>query len=227
MVKTGRYACGVRLGSGKETRDRIVASSVELFARQGFHATSVQQIVEDAQVTKGAFYHHFSAKEDILFEIMEFLQLDFARRAASVIEDAQRSGESAADTIAKIISATFEMNDEFGAYSLVWVSEMRLLQDETLDSARLTELVANAQSNIHVVSEVIRRGIAAGEFAPMPDVGAIALAITSLPSYYKLLSPHKVIDVAAAGRMWADFSLHGLRGDVVGVGPRSTGSAIT
>jgi TetR/AcrR family transcriptional regulator, cholesterol catabolism regulator len=216
-VKTGRYACDVRLGSGQDTRERIVAAAVELFARQGFHATSVQAIVENARVTKGAFYHHFQAKEDILFEIMEFLQLDFARRAQAVVSAAEHTGESAAQTIGKIVGASVEMNNDFGAYNLVWVSEMRLLQDETLDSARVTALVANAQKNLRLVSDVIRRGIAAGEFRSMPDVGAIAVAISSLPSYYKLLSPYKVIDVAAAGRMWADFFLHGLGGPAVGV----------
>ena len=52
-----------------EARDRIVAAATELFGRQGYEATSTRQIVEAAQVTKGALYHWFSSKEDLLTSI--------------------------------------------------------------------------------------------------------------------------------------------------------------
>ena len=42
---------------------------MDLFAANGYDGTSVQQIVERAGVTKGALYHYFTAKEDILLEI--------------------------------------------------------------------------------------------------------------------------------------------------------------
>jgi AcrR family transcriptional regulator len=48
---------------------RILTAAVELFAEKGFDATSVQEIVERAAVTKGALYHYFSAKDDLLYEI--------------------------------------------------------------------------------------------------------------------------------------------------------------
>jgi AcrR family transcriptional regulator len=56
----------------------------ELFARDGFANTSVQQIV-DAAVTKGAMYHHFRSKDDLAFGIYEHLltlQGDHPRRSS-------------------------------------------------------------------------------------------------------------------------------------------------
>jgi AcrR family transcriptional regulator len=200
----------MRLGSGQETRDRLVAAAVKLFARQGFHATSVQAIVEMAQATKGAFYHHFDAKEDVLFEILEFFQLEFGRRAAEVVAVADAQGSGAKETIGNIVETAIELYGDFGDYYLVWVSELRMLQDETFDSERLATLAHNAQANLRLISGVIRRGIAAGEFRPMSDLGAVAIAISSLPMYFRALSPGKPIDVRTGRKMWADFFINGM-----------------
>jgi AcrR family transcriptional regulator len=50
-------------------RPQILAAALDLFAEKGFAATSVQEIVIRAGVTKGALYHYFAAKDDILYEI--------------------------------------------------------------------------------------------------------------------------------------------------------------
>ena len=53
--------------------DDVTRAAVELFATQGYANTSVQQIVEAAGVTKGAMYHYFESKDDLLFGIYERL----------------------------------------------------------------------------------------------------------------------------------------------------------
>ena len=50
-------------------RQRIVAAAVALFAEQGYDATSVNQVVARAGVAKGALYHHFESKDDLLYEV--------------------------------------------------------------------------------------------------------------------------------------------------------------
>jgi len=53
--------------------DDVTRAAVELFAAQGYANTSVQQIVEAAGVTKGAMYHYFESKDDLLFGIYDRL----------------------------------------------------------------------------------------------------------------------------------------------------------
>lgn len=53
--------------------ERLMRVSVELFARYGYAQTSVQQIVDAAGVTKGALYHYFDSKDDLLFDIYDRL----------------------------------------------------------------------------------------------------------------------------------------------------------
>lgn len=52
-----------------ETRNRLVAAAVELFTRQGFHKTTVEQITEAADVAKGTFFNHFPSKEAVVDEM--------------------------------------------------------------------------------------------------------------------------------------------------------------
>ncbi|HUG85266.1 MAG TPA: TetR/AcrR family transcriptional regulator [Euzebya sp.] len=49
--------------------DRLVAAGTHLFANQGYERTTVQEVVVAAGVTKGAMYHYFTSKDDLLYEI--------------------------------------------------------------------------------------------------------------------------------------------------------------
>ncbi len=51
--------------SPAETRERLVSAAVGLILRQGFPATTVDQICTEAGVTKGGFFHHFANKDAI------------------------------------------------------------------------------------------------------------------------------------------------------------------
>ena len=49
-------------GTGKE---KILQVASELFYRQGYNATGIQQIIDEAGVAKGTFYTHFKTKDDL------------------------------------------------------------------------------------------------------------------------------------------------------------------
>ncbi|MFE0422649.1 TetR/AcrR family transcriptional regulator [Streptomyces sp. NPDC058953] len=48
---------------------KLLSAATRLFAEHGYDGTSVQEIVEAAGVTKGALYHYFGSKEDLLQEV--------------------------------------------------------------------------------------------------------------------------------------------------------------
>ena len=53
------------------TVERILAEAARLFLQKGYEKTSMQDIMEGTGLSKGAIYHHFSSKEDILLRIGE------------------------------------------------------------------------------------------------------------------------------------------------------------
>src|SRR5262244_2750364 len=54
-----------------DTRERIQAIALELFAEQGYEKTSLREIAERLGVTKAALYYHFKSKEDIVRSFVE------------------------------------------------------------------------------------------------------------------------------------------------------------
>ena len=53
------------------TRADLIAAADRLFTGNGFHATSLDAIADDAGYTKGAVYSNFAAKEDVFFAVYE------------------------------------------------------------------------------------------------------------------------------------------------------------
>ncbi len=55
------------------TRARLITTAAELFRRQGYAQTGVNQIIQEADATSGSFYHFFAAKEDLLLAVVDHI----------------------------------------------------------------------------------------------------------------------------------------------------------
>jgi AcrR family transcriptional regulator len=71
MWKNGGMARVTRAESKERTRQRLLAEAQRLFRERGYAATSLEQIAEAAEVTKGAIYGHFASKEDLMLSALE------------------------------------------------------------------------------------------------------------------------------------------------------------
>ncbi|MDH5778773.1 MAG: TetR/AcrR family transcriptional regulator, partial [Gammaproteobacteria bacterium] len=49
----------------QQSRERILQSAVRLFTHKGFDNTSIDEVMADADLTRGAFYAHFKSKQDL------------------------------------------------------------------------------------------------------------------------------------------------------------------
>ena len=59
-----------------DTREKIMEAAQDLFYRQGYQATPVNQIIEQAGVSKPTFYHHFPSKEDLCVAYVQHRRVD-------------------------------------------------------------------------------------------------------------------------------------------------------
>ena len=55
----------------EKTRAKILESAATIFRRQGYHATGVDKVMEEAGLTAGGFYAHFPSKDALLAEALE------------------------------------------------------------------------------------------------------------------------------------------------------------
>ena len=92
-------------------RERLVVAAVDLFAEQGYDATTVAQIAERAGVTKSTFFRHFPDKRELLVAGQETL----SRLLAEGITDAPADAsplEAVANGLRRAATAMGPMNRE-------------------------------------------------------------------------------------------------------------------
>jgi AcrR family transcriptional regulator len=84
---TQRAASDRRLTArGEERRAQLLDLATSRFARDGYHATSVSDIVNGLGVGKGVFYWYFDSKEQLFLEILKSAQRDLRRSEHHAID---------------------------------------------------------------------------------------------------------------------------------------------
>lgn len=73
----------VKAQRSETTRSALVAAARELFAEHGYAGVATEEIVKRAGVTRGALYHHFTDKEDLLRAVLHELSRGLAEASAA------------------------------------------------------------------------------------------------------------------------------------------------
>lgn len=94
----------------EETRKKIISAAVDLFNKQGFEQTTVEQIAEVADVAKGTIFNHFPVKEAIVREHVQ-------RKLKEVGPEIVRKVEGMPDTRTRL-NALFNLTNEWLENSL-------------------------------------------------------------------------------------------------------------
>lgn len=71
-----------KIEQAASTKAKIIAVARQLFATRGYAGTSTEEILEEAQVSRGALYHHFENKEALFAAVMEAVEVDITTATA-------------------------------------------------------------------------------------------------------------------------------------------------
>lgn len=69
-----------------ERREEIVVAAQRLFVCRGFDVVTVSDILEEVGLSKGAFYHHFTSKDDVLVGVAEAMAKQSIARLLPILE---------------------------------------------------------------------------------------------------------------------------------------------
>ncbi len=151
-----------RLPRGQETRERILATALRLFAKRGYGAVSIEEIAQEAGVTKGAIYHWFADKDDVGRE----LQHDLYERLGAASASAFRPGDDVVTNTIRAFDAYLGLLGDLGEARFflrdAWVIP-------ALDEAGRRDHEDAAKR----VSSVVAHAIDRGELVPL-DADALA-----------------------------------------------------
>lgn len=75
---------------GTQTRNRILDATLDLVLEHGMAATSLDQVIARAGLTKGAFFYHFKGKEELALEVVK----RFAAQDEAMLRELQQRAEA-------------------------------------------------------------------------------------------------------------------------------------
>ena len=139
---------------GIETKNRIIKCARKLFRERGYHAVTVDDIIKDANSSKGGFYTHFKTKEELLFNMAPlvddaytaFLKMDI--KAETVIEKIALFIKYVFNTIAEEIGLEF--------ISAIYASQIKDLTTQRF-------LISSERTYYQVFGTLIEEGKAKNE----------------------------------------------------------------
>jgi len=157
-----------RFEQRKATRAKLVEAALQLFSTSGYEHATVDDISQAAGYSKGAYYFHFSTKDDILLELLRMWTEDRNTQLAGAAESA-RNREGLRDVLAGFFS--YAMSPRWpGVLLEFWAQAIR--NQEV--SKRLTEAYAAWRKHLAEAFEGARdAGVIT---APAEDAAAVALA---------------------------------------------------
>ena len=128
-----------------------------LFAREGYAATSLEEVVTAARVTKGALYHHFSGKRELFAAVFEAEQ---TRMSNAVAAEYARAGDDPWAAFQAACHAFLDIAQEPGVQRIALLDAPVALGWETIRALEVGSLA--------MMEFGIARAIEAGRIDPRP-----------------------------------------------------------
>lgn len=170
---------GKRESNKRARKEAIYQVAMELFRRQGFEATRVEQITETAGVAKGTFFNYFPTKEDVLLYIGE--------RHITRLGAALANGSGRRISQSKSATAALKLFMHTLADSLA--EDRDLVRLAVNKAMKMSQLAAAGPSRFGfrgLVAILIARGQRTGELHPDLDPELVAEILEGL--YYQQLA---------------------------------------
>lgn len=98
---------------GKNTKEKILEASLELFSQKGIRETTIKDIAKEVGITEGAVYRHFKSKEEIVLGLFKQYSDEFYNRLLEATQSGTSYKEKFYNTAKAFISFCFEKPSAF------------------------------------------------------------------------------------------------------------------
>jgi AcrR family transcriptional regulator len=144
----------------EETRRRIVDAATGLFAEHGYHATSLNDVIQAAGSTKGGFYFHFGSKSELALAVIQGTRERFRREVFAAME----LHSSAVDQLVSMVRAVAAVMAT-GAHARPKVGDLGRLCQELREEVEVPRDAIDPYAGwIVIVEELLARARSEGAF---------------------------------------------------------------
>jgi len=180
-------------------RQGIIDAARREFAEQGYAGASVRDIAHRAGVSMSALYYWYPGKQDLLGAILEE---DLEHYNQACRDAVAAAGDRAADQLRALVGATVRYRVDHPVRSSVVLSEGRSLRSD--QQAAYERRLAEAGDRFR---DVIRRGLAAGEFTTAQPDDARRFILAACNDIGQWYDPAGAIGVGALADRYATLAL--------------------
>lgn len=170
-------------GNQMNTRERILAHSLNLFLKKGYTSVNISHILNDLNLSRGGFYHYFHSKEDLLKEVIEKYYLAQLDNITQIINSAT-SFESFICGIKNLIehqvNLLIQLDERPNPYYLMFEA-MKLFPDV---KETISNLYIESMTNLRMF---IQKCVESGEIKKEVEASMLSLQlITQIEGIYLL-----------------------------------------
>lgn len=190
--------------SPEATRKAILDTALKLFGERGFHATTVQAITENAGLTKGAFYHHFESKEEVLQHIHAEYANEMVAGMRKVLAEAAHT--TPLEQLRGIIVNAVIVLGRHRLHVAVFYQEFRFLSGDSYSGIRTLH-----DEQETALLDIIARAKASGELREDVDPQLLVFAISGMTAWiYQWYNPKGRRTLEEIAEDLADIVLSGV-----------------
>lgn len=187
------------------TRTQILQSALICFSEKGFHQTTMDDIVAQSGLSKGALYWHFKSKKELFIALVEWFILQMGEQ----IDHAWTDDMSAADKIRAMVEVTLAGSEQMVPFVNLFLD----FWAQTPKDEQLQQIFGSIIDDYETkLEEIINEGVTNGEFQPVENPRNLSLAmfgmLDALFLYYTLLGDK--VDMHGSARAALDVMLAGL-----------------
>lgn len=182
--------------------ERLIDAATRLFADKGYERVAVQEIVERAGVTKGAMYHYFGSKDDLLHEIYGRLLRMQTERLEKIAGSAGPITERLRDAAVDVIITSIENFD---------AAKVFFRSIDHLSAGKQKEVRAERRRYHEKFRDLVEEGQRGGDFrADVPADLAVHYFFGSLHHLGTWYRPDGEIPAGRLAEHYADLLIHSL-----------------
>lgn len=148
----------------ESTKERIIDVAWDLFYKKGYKNTTIDEIISECGVSKGGFYHHFRAKDDLLKTLSYVLDREYEKNM-KLVDPKMDSFEKLiffSEEAFKYIEVKIPLNILALVYStqVIKKGEKFLLDDERTYYRLLNQMIEEGQKNGELIDTRSSRELA-------------------------------------------------------------------
>ena len=172
----------------RNTRGKIVSAAWQLFYEQGYEETTVEEIIESSQTSKGSFYHYFDGKDALLSTLSDLFDEKY-----EALQEAMDPAMPAMEQLLYLNNQLFKMIENQVSVELL----ARLLSTQLVTNGE-RHLLNQKRTYYRLLRKIITQGQERGEFTDRQSV-------SEMVRLYALSERALMYDWCLRG---GEFSLH-------------------